>query len=230
MNIKKLINPANIWYAVVVVAIISLIIYSTKPVNNVKIKGEIEIAATSTSAIINKTAPTATTTQVIKKNMDKVVLETNFGNIELELYKDKAPNTVANFLKLAKSGFYDGTKFHRVIKDFMIQGGDPNSKTDDPATYGIGGPGYQFNDEINDLPMVRGMLAMANAGTYNGKGTNGSQFFIITAVETPWLIGKHTVFGKVISGMEVVDKIENLKVNQNDLPLSPVIVSKVTVE
>ena len=153
-------------------------------------------------------------------------METNLGNIELELYIEKAPKTVENFLKLVKDGFYDNTKFHRVIKDFMIQGGDPYTKGEDTSVYGTGGPGYKFADEPNDLPMVRGMLAMANSGP----DTNGSQFFIITAVETPWLVGKHTVFGKVISGMEVVDKIENSKINQNSLPLTPIVVSKVVIK
>ena len=108
----------------------------------------------------------------------------------------------------------------------MIQGGDPYTKGEDTSVYGTGGPGYKFADEPNDLPMVRGMLAMANSGP----DTNGSQFFIITAVETPCLVGKHTVFGKVISGMEVVDKIENSKINQNSLPLTPIVVSKVVIK
>lgn len=158
-----------------------------------------------------------------KKNM--ITLQTNLGNIEIELLNDKAPKTVANFEKLAKSGFYEQTKFHRVIKGFMIQGGDPYTKGTDTSVYGTGGPGYKFADEPNDELMVRGMVAMANSGP----NTNGSQFFIITAQETPWLTGKHTVFGQVISGMEVVDKIDNLKVNENDLPLSPVIIEKIIV-
>ena len=155
-----------------------------------------------------------------------IVLHTNYGNITLELDATKAPKTVENFVKLAKEGFYDNTKFHRVIKGFMIQGGDPYTKGDDTSVYGTGGPGYKFDDEINGLSMTRGMLAMANSGP----NTNGSQFFIITAPETPWLIGKHTVFGKVILGMDTVDKIENSKTNQNDLSLTPVIISKVIVK
>lgn len=158
----------------------------------------------------------------------KVVMHTNFGDITLELFRDKAPKTVDNFIKLSRQGFYDGTLFHRVIKGFMIQGGDPNTKTDPKnwAIHGTGGPGYQFEDEINDQALVRGILAMANAGP----GTNGSQFFIITAPATDWLNGKHTPFGKVISGMEVVDKIEQVKVNEVAHPLEDVVVEKVEVK
>jgi cyclophilin family peptidyl-prolyl cis-trans isomerase len=121
-------------------------------------------------------------------------IETNHGTIELELFSDDAPKTVANFTKLAGEGFYDGLVFHRVIPDFMIQGGCPDG-------IGTGGPGYKFEDEINDHPIVRGTLAMANAGP----NTNGSQFFIVTAPATPWLDGKHTAFGQVTGGMDVVD-------------------------
>ena len=164
-----------------------------------------------------------------KEEMNKstkiVTLETNVGNIEIELYADHAPKTVSNFLKLAESDFYNNTKFHRVIKGFMIQGGDPYTKGEDKSVYGTGGPGYKFEDEANDLPMVRGMLAMANSGP----NTNGSQFFIITAIETPWLVGKHTVFGKVISGMDIVDRIENSQTDQNDLPIIPIIINTINV-
>jgi|SRR3989344_2685153 len=155
-----------------------------------------------------------------------VVLKTNKGDITIELLYEKAPKTVENFLKLAGEGFYNGTKFHRVIKDFMIQGGDPNSKGDNTATYGTGGPGYQFSDEINDVKLVRGVLAMANAGP----NTNGSQFFIITLEETPWLFGKHTAFGKVTAGMDVVDAIEGTPVGANDIPKTPVIVSDIEIK
>lgn len=132
------------------------------------------------------------------------ILKTSMGDIKVELYGDKSPNTVNNFLTLAKKGFYDGTRFHRVIKDFMIQGGDPNSKDSDWSNDGTGGPDYKFDDEFNDNPLVVGSLAMANSGP----NTNGSQFFIVTADSTPWLDGKHTNFGKVVEGMEVVEKIE----------------------
>ena len=126
-----------------------------------------------------------------------VTIKTNLGDIKLELFSKDAPVTVGNFIKLSKSGFYKETKFHRVIKDFMIQGGDPNSKDSNWSDDGTGGPGYTFKDEINQHKLVKGVIAMANAGP----NTNGSQFFIVTAQATPWLDGKHTVFGKVIEGM-----------------------------
>ncbi len=134
-------------------------------------------------------------------------MQTNHGTIELELFDDDAPKTVGNFKKLAADGFYDGVIFHRVIPDFMIQGGDPTGT-------GSGGPGYQFEDEFNANKVERGALAMANAGP----NTNGSQFFIVTADACPWLDGKHTVFGRVASGMDVVDTISNLDTGPGDKP------------
>ncbi|PIR44854.1 MAG: peptidylprolyl isomerase [Candidatus Vogelbacteria bacterium CG10_big_fil_rev_8_21_14_0_10_51_16] len=148
-----------------------------------------------------------------------MILETNKGDITLELYFDKAPNTVENFVRLAKEGFYDGTKFHRVISGFMIQGGDPLSKSDNSARWGTGGPGYAFADEINNELLVAGVLAMANSGP----DTNGSQFFVVTAKETPWLDGKHTVFGRVIRGMDVVREIERVPTDLYDRPRDPVV-------
>src|ERR1700755_2038130 len=130
--------------------------------------------------------------------MSQATMTTNHGPITFELFDEDAPKTVENFRKLARDGFYDGLIFHRVIKDFMIQGGCPQGT-------GTGGPGYQFEDEINPHKVVRGALAMANAGP----NTNGSQFFIVTAGQAPWLDGKHTVFGEVTGGMDVVDKIES---------------------
>ncbi len=156
-----------------------------------------------------------------EKNM--AVIKTNLGDIKVSFYGTESPITVNNFLNLAKSGFYNGTKFHRVIKDFMIQGGDPNSKDDDWSNDGTGGPGYKFQDEFNSHKLVRGSLAMANSGA----DTNGSQFFIVTAEATPWLDGKHTNFGEVVEGMDVVDKIEGVEKNENDHPLSDVIVENV---
>ncbi len=154
-----------------------------------------------------------------------VILKTNKGDIEIELFADKAPKTVANFAKLASEKFYDGTRFHRVIKDFMIQGGDPLSKdVSASARWGTGGPGYKFDDEINDVLLVRGILAMANAGP----DTNGSQFFIVTAESTPWLDGKHAAFGKVVNGMNVVLAIESSKVGQNDQPVEEIVLKSVT--
>jgi cyclophilin family peptidyl-prolyl cis-trans isomerase len=148
--------------------------------------------------------------------MRQAILHTSEGAIELELYPNEAPKTVENFRKLARDGFYEGVIFHRVIPDFMIQGGDPTGT-------GTGGPGYEFEDEFNEHRVVRGALAMANAGP----NTNGSQFFIVTAEATPWLDGKHTVFGKVTSGMDVVDRICEAERDKNDRPASPVAIERV---
>jgi cyclophilin family peptidyl-prolyl cis-trans isomerase len=145
-------------------------------------------------------------------------LETNHGSIGIELFDDDAPKTVENFLKLARDGFYDGVVFHRVIENFMIQGGDPTGT-------GMGGPGYQFEDEINNHPVRRGALAMANAGP----NTNGSQFFIVTADSCPWLDGLHTVFGTVTSGMDVVDAISHVDTDMQDRPLGDVRIESVAV-
>ena len=153
-------------------------------------------------------------------------MKTNFADIKLELFKKDAVKTVANFVTLAQSGFYNGTKFHRVIPNFMIQGGDPNSKDNDWTNDGMGGPGYQFEDEINSHKLVRGALAMANSGP----DTNGSQFFIVMAESTPWLDGHHTVFGTVIEGMDAVIKIESLSKNENDHPLEDAVINGVRVE
>jgi peptidyl-prolyl cis-trans isomerase B (cyclophilin B) len=139
--------------------------------------------------------------------MSNATMQTNQGTIELELFDEDAPKTVENFKKLAQDGFYDGVIFHRVIPDFMIQGGDPTGT-------GTGGPGYQFEDEFNNHKVERGALAMANAGP----NTNGSQFFIVTADACPWLDGKHTVFGKVTSGMDVADTISNVDTVGQDKP------------
>jgi cyclophilin family peptidyl-prolyl cis-trans isomerase len=145
-------------------------------------------------------------------------LNTNHGAIEVQLFDEDAPKTVDNFLKLARDGFYDGVAFHRVIPDFMIQGGDPTGT-------GRGGPGYTFEDEFNDHKVVRGALAMANAGP----NTNGSQFFIVTTAEAPWLDGKHTVFGRVTNGMDVVDAIEGLPTDANDRPREDARIDSVSV-
>lgn len=153
----------------------------------------------------------------------QVIMKTNFGDIKLKLYASESPKTVNNFLYLAKSGFYNGVKFHRVIKDFMIQGGDPLSKGSDTSIYGTGGPGYKFADEFNDHKLVAGSLAMANSGS----NTNGSQFFIVTASETSWLDGKHTNFGEVVSGLDIVKKIENTETGLNDRPLSDVVINNI---
>ena len=148
--------------------------------------------------------------------MSEATLHTNAGQITVSFFDDDAPKTVENFRKLAGDGFYDGLIFHRVIKDFMIQGGDPEGT-------GTGGPGYTFEDEINDHKVVRGALAMANAGP----NTNGSQFFIVTSEAAPWLDGKHTVFGEVTSGMEAVDAIEGTETGPGDQPKEPQVIERV---
>ena len=148
--------------------------------------------------------------------MSAATLHTNHGPIEVELFDEDAPKTVENFRKLAGDGFYDGVVFHRVIPDFMIQGGDPTGT-------GMGGPGYTFEDEFNDHKVERGALAMANAGP----NTNGSQFFVVTAEATPWLDGKHTVFGLVTNGMEVVDTISGAATDANDKPREPILIERV---
>ena len=146
-------------------------------------------------------------------------MNTTQGTIQIEFFDDDAPKTVANFRKLASDGFYDGIIFHRVIPDFMVQGGDPTGT-------GSGGPGYQFEDEFNDHKVERGALAMANAGP----NTNGSQFFIVTADACPWLDGKHTVFGKVTAGMDAVDAIEGLPTGARDRPLEPPLIESIELD
>ena len=148
----------------------------------------------------------------------QAVIETNHGPIQLELFPDDAPKTVDNFVKLANDGFYDQVIFHRVIPDFMIQGGDPTGT-------GSGGPGYSFEDEFTDHKVERGALAMANAGP----NTNGSQFFIVTTESAPWLDGKHTVFGRVTDGMEVVDTISEVPRDSRDKPHEDVVIEAVSV-
>ena len=148
--------------------------------------------------------------------MSTATMHTNRGAIEIELFDEDAPKTVENFRKLAGDGFYDGVIFHRVIKDFMVQGGDPTGT-------GTGGPGYTFEDEINENKIVRGALAMANAGP----NTNGSQFFIVTTDAAPWLDGKHTVFGRVVTGMETVDAIEGSETDGRDKPVDDAVIERV---
>lgn len=149
------------------------------------------------------------------------VIKTNLGDITFELYSEDSPLTVNNFLNLAKKGTYDGTRFHRIIDDFMIQAGDPNSKdVQFKDMWGTGGPGYKFKDEFNARPLVRGSFAMANSGP----NTNGSQFFIVTKDFTPWLDGKHTNFGQVTSGMDTVEKIEAAKTDERDRPLEDILI------
>ena len=148
--------------------------------------------------------------------MSQATLNTSAGPIVVEFHDDAAPKTVENFRKLAGDGFYDGLIFHRVIPDFMIQGGCPEGT-------GRGGPGYEFEDEFNENKIVRGALAMANAGP----NTNGSQFFIVTTEAAPWLDGKHTVFGRVVDGMDAVDAIESTQTGPGDKPVEPQVIESV---
>jgi cyclophilin family peptidyl-prolyl cis-trans isomerase len=150
--------------------------------------------------------------------VSNATIETNKGAIEVELFDADAPKTVENFTKLARDGFYDGVVFHRVIQDFMIQGGDPTGT-------GMGGPGYQFEDEINKRKVERGALAMANSGP----NTNGSQFFIVTADACPWLDGLHTVFGRVTGGMNVVNEIGTVDTDAQDRPIDEIRIESVDV-
>jgi len=151
--------------------------------------------------------------------MSQATLHTNHGPVEVEFFDDDAPKTVENFRKLAADGYYDGLTFHRVIPDFMIQGGCPEGT-------GTGGPGYTFEDEFNQHKVVRGALAMANAGP----NTNGSQFFLMTTEAAPWLDGKHTVFGQVTSGMDAVDKIEGLPTGPGDKPKEDALIERVELD
>jgi cyclophilin family peptidyl-prolyl cis-trans isomerase len=151
--------------------------------------------------------------------MSRATMHTNHGPIVLELFDEDAPKTVENFRKLSGDGYYDGLTFHRVIKDFMIQGGCPEGT-------GTGGPGYEFEDEINQHKIVRGALAMAN----RGPDTNGSQFFLVTTEEAPWLDGKHTVFGRVEAGMDAVDEIEGVDTGPQDRPVEPVVIERMELD
>jgi cyclophilin family peptidyl-prolyl cis-trans isomerase len=151
--------------------------------------------------------------------MTTATMNTTQGPITIELFDDDAPKTVENFKKLASDGFYNGIIFHRVIPDFMIQGGCPQGT-------GTGGPGYTFDDEFNEHKIVRGALAMANAGP----NTNGSQFFIVTTQSAPWLDGKHTVFGQVTAGMEAVDAIESLPTDGRDRPTEPPVIESIELD
>jgi cyclophilin family peptidyl-prolyl cis-trans isomerase len=150
--------------------------------------------------------------------MSAATMTTSEGTMELELFDADAPKTVENFTKLARDGFYDGLVFHRVIPDFMIQGGCPRGD-------GTGGPGYTFEDEFSGHPVARGYLAMANSGP----DTNGSQFFVVTTAEAPWLDGKHTVFGRLTSGQDVADRISMVDRDSRDRPLEPVVIESVAI-
>jgi len=214
-------STRNIILAVLAIAFVFFIVWvgGTKKVPNAPVGTESKISAEV------KTEETPDTNST--KTMTIVTMTTNKGAITLELFGDLKPKTVENFTKLAKEGFYNGTRFHRVIKGFMIQGGDPLSKdTSKMNAWGTGGPGYQFEDELsNENKNVIGTISMANSGP----NTNGSQFFINTA-NNNFLDTKHTVFGKVVAEMDVVTAIENTKTGQNDRPVEDMIIEKIEVK
>lgn len=197
----------GILWAIVIISVVGGIVYILRPTP------------------VDNTVPFPPGAQLEMADIDpietdvSVTLKTSQGDIALVLHGADAPITVGNFVKLAQEDFYDGTIFHRVIPDFMIQGGDP-------AGNGRGGPGYEFGDEINSRKLVRGSVAMANAGP----DTNGSQFFIVTAPVAPHLDGKHTNFGQVVNGMDVVDAISAVERDANDKPLEPVVITDVVVQ
>lgn len=178
-----------------------------------------------------------TTNPPITNTMNRIALmKTNKGDIEIELFEDTMPITTGNFIKLAEEKFYDGIKFHRVIPNFMIQAGDPNTKGDNVVSYGTGGPGYTVQDEFVEgelLSNVRGTIAMANTGQPN---SGGSQFFINTVDNTGLdfnkepFTSKHPVFGRVIRGMDIVDAISTVETGARDLPVEPIVIESVTIE
>lgn len=227
-------NNYTIWAIVVAVLVVlglGIFMTQTKPITTNDIATSTinmtDSFSTSTPGNTdNQTEPGVSQTQTNAQPV--VTMTTNMGVIKLELFADKTPNTVANFVKLAKTGFYDGTLFHRVIPNFMVQGGDPLTKSDPKNwnIHGTGGPGYKFADEIGPTNSnAVGTIAMANAGP----NTNGSQFFINVA-DNSFLNPKHTVFGKVIAGMDVVNKIIAVETNENDHPLEDVKIEKVEVK
>jgi cyclophilin family peptidyl-prolyl cis-trans isomerase len=163
----------------------------------------------------------------MRKQAKVAIFETSMGEIRVALMRSQAPTTVNNFVSLVQSGFYDNTKFHRIVPGMLIQGGDPLSRESDEELYGTGGPGYVFDDEIRGIKMERGVLAMANLGRPK---TNGSQFFIVVAPLAPAMEGKYTIFGKVIAGMEVVDAINKVKTGKKDIPTTPVMVRSIKIE
>ncbi len=222
-------SPKLIWASLGIIVIVGILIFlgvtqtqkATQPESLPIITEPLPETSLPTNNAEEKTA-----TQ--QKTMQTATLTTNLGEIVIKLDNENTPNTVNNFTKLANEGFYNGTKFHRVIAGFMIQGGDPLSKQPFSAAnrWGTGGPGYQFDDEIKPTNNnLRGTISMANAGP----NTNGSQFFINVADNT-FLNPKHTVFGTVIKGMDVVDTIVNTQTNQNDQPLVDIAIEKITLE
>jgi cyclophilin family peptidyl-prolyl cis-trans isomerase len=191
------------------------------------VKNEIKTVPKEEAKQVQSTPSINTNTMDYAKQYSQAIITTNLGKITVKFYSADSPATVNNFLKLASEKFYDGTKFHRVIKGFMIQGGDPNSKTADTSSWGMGGPGYKFNDELKGTEKYpQGTLAMANSGP----NTNGSQFFIVTASPAAPLPPSYTVFGTVVSGMDIALKIENVKTvspGQVDRPVEDVVIQSI---
>ena len=216
-------STQNTIFTIIAVAIIVIVVW----VGGTKKVASITPTTIGENTITTETKPEIKSAVNSKKPMTTVTMTTNKGAITLELFADTKPKTVENFTKLASEGFYNGTRFHRVIKGFMIQGGDPLSKdTSKMSAWGTGGPGYSFADELStENKNVIGTISMANSGP----DTNGSQFFINTA-NNNFLDTKHTAFGKVVAGMEVVAAIENTKTVQNDRPLEDMIIEKIEVK
>ena len=221
MNLSSTRNRLGLAVAVLIITIIGIVVFMSKS-RGVEVKeGSVRSQADSAG---QATPAELAFSDTLPKG---AILTTSMGEIEVAFFAVKAPKTVANFAKLAREQFYDDTRFHRVIKDFMIQGGDPLSRDDAAkARWGTGGPGYAFVDEFNDEKIVRGVLAMANAGP----NTNGSQFFIVTVQATPWLDGKHTVFGKVVRGMEIIDRISAVATGERDIPKEPVVIEDIKLQ
>ena len=221
---------------VVIIAIAAILyMYTGDGVPTPKQKVETPvIKATTTQDAFATATPPVTTTQTTKPKMETttkdtatVIMHTTMGDVTLSLYRKDSPKTVENFLKLSREGFYNGVRFHRIIKDFMIQGGDPLSKDDSQmARWGTGGPSYMFADEFNKHKLVRGSLAMANSGP----NTNGSQFFIVTKDSTPWLDGKHTNFGEVTAGLDIVMKMDAVATGSGDRPVTPITITSIEVK
>ncbi len=226
MDLSNTSHKLGLLVAVIIIAGVGFFFMKSKDTTQ---KSVTEAQNTKTGAETTIPAPAQAQIKVATPKVAPTgaILKTNLGDIEVAFFTKDAPKTVENFTTLSETGFYAGTKFHRVIKSFMIQGGDPLSKDDtQQARWGTGGPGYSFADEINPNKLVRGVLAMANSGP----NTNGSQFFIVTAGATPWLDGHHTVFGKVVKGIDVVDKIENTATGPNDVPKTPMVVESITLK
>jgi len=231
-------------WAIYLTVIFSIILLSgcARPVNRVKVPTHqlIEQKIDDSNQILNPNnfVGVVGAEKIILNAMDNnmeisddkistATFKTSLGRFGVKFYRQDAPKTVANFIKLAKSGFYDATSFHRVIKNFMIQGGDPLSKdASQKSRWGTGGPGYRFDDEFNNHKLVRGSLAMANSGP----NTNGSQFFIVTAEAVPWLDGKHTNFGEIVSSLDIVLKIGNVKTGEADRPMDDIIIEKIELK